>query len=99
MHHVYHNDTSLLLQVELAGFHPQDVEITLDKDELHIKATRKQPDAKLLIGEIESHSNHKTFQLHRELNVDQIQATMKDGILSLTIAKRSAKKSIEIQVA
>ena len=99
MHYVYHNDTSVLLQIELAGVNPKDVEITLEKDELHIKAHRKQPDAKLLIGEIESHSIHKTFQLHRELDVDQIQAKMKDGILSLTFAKRSSKKSIEIQAA
>ncbi len=99
MHYVYQNETSVLLQIELAGISPQDVELTLEKDELHIKATRKQPDARLLIGEIESHIIHKTFQLNRELDVDQIKAHMKDGILSLTFAKRSAKRHIEIQAA
>ena len=99
MHYVYHNDTSVLLQIELAGVNPKDIELTLEKDELHIKATRKQPDAKLLIGEIESHTIHKTFQLHRELDVDQIEAKIKDGILSLTFVKRSTKKHIEIQAA
>ena len=99
MHYVYHNEKSVLLQVELAGVNPKNVEVTLEKDELHIRAKKNIPDAKLLIGEIESNSIHKTFQLDRELDTENIQATIKEGILSLTFAKRNKKKNIVVQAA
>ena len=43
MHYVYHNENSVLLQIELAGVNPQNIEVTLEKDELHIKAINKHP--------------------------------------------------------
>ena len=99
MHYIYHNKNNVLLQVELAGFNPQSIEVTLEKDELHIRAEKNTPDARLLIGEIESNSIHKTFQLDRELDTENIQATMKEGILSLTFVKRNKKKNIVVQAA
>ena len=99
MHYVYHNENSVLLQIELAGVNSKDIEVTLEKDELHIKAKKKTPDARLLIGEIESNSIHKTFQLDRELDTENIQATIKDGILSLTFVKRNKRKNIVVQAA
>ncbi len=99
MYYVYHNENSFLLQIELAGVNPKNIEVTLEKDELHIKAEKESPDARLLIGEIESNSIHKTFQLDRELDTENIQATIKDGILSLTFAKRNKRKNIVVQAA
>ena len=99
MHYIYHNENSVLLQIELAGVNHQNIEVTLEKDELHIKAKKQTPDARLLIGEIESNSIHKTFQLDRELDTENIQATIKEGILSLTFAKRNKRKNIVVQAA
>ena len=99
MHYVYHNENSVLLQIELAGVNPKDIEVTLEKDALHIRAEKKTPDARLLIGEIESNSIHKTFHLDRELDTENIQATIKEGILSLTFAKRNKRKNIVVQAA
>ena len=99
MHYVYQNENNILLQVELAGVHPQNVEVILEKDELHIRAQKNTPDARLLIGEIEANSIHKTFQLDRELDTENIQATMKEGILSLTFVKRNKRKNIVVKAA
>ena len=99
MHYVHHNENSVLLQIELAGVYPENIEVTLEKYELHIKATKQTPDARLLIGEIESSTIHKTFKLDRELDTENIQATIKEGILSLTFDKRKKRKNIIVQAA
>jgi HSP20 family protein len=98
-YYVYQNDTHVLLQIELAGANPENVEVTLEKDGLHIKTNRTSPNAKLLIGERSSNSIHKTFQLDRYIDTDNVQAAIKEGILSLTFAKKKQRKSIQIHAA
>ena len=96
MHYVYQNKENILLQVELPGVTLEGLEVTVENDVLHVKAIRKKPEAKLLLREITSSDIHKSFQINHKLNLENIQAKLKNGILSLIFEKNSYKKDIDI---
>ena len=94
---LYTNENNHLVQLPLAGVDPQAIEVFVEQNELVIKAKRTVPEGNLLIGELPAQTIEKRFSLDASADPSNIEAAYQDGLLSLTIAKRS--KRIDVKIA
>ena len=86
---VYETDEHVVVKVEIAGVHGEDLAISLDGKRLTIGGVRHDPAAKLAYqqmeiayGQFESH-----VHLPRAVDIEQIEATYKDGFLIVRLPK------------
>jgi len=99
---VYQTETDLVLQSAIAGVSPGDLEITIERDILTIKGERKKPFAES--GDYFSQECYwgpfsRQIILPVEIDPDKIEATLKEGILTIRMPKiqREKKRKIEIK--
>jgi HSP20 family protein len=101
---IYETDQNLVIKAELPGIDPKDVDIRVEDGTLYLKGERKhEKDVKegnYHRVERSYGSFTRTFSLPNSVDVDNIKADYKDGVLSLTMAKReeAKPKSIKINV-
>ncbi len=102
---IYETDHDLVLKAELPGVDPKDVEVRLEDGTLYLKGERKQEST---VKEGNYHrversygSFTRSFALPNSINTDDVKAEYKDGVLTLTMAKReeAKPKTIKINVA
>jgi HSP20 family protein len=101
---IYETDHDLVFKTELPGVDPKDVDIRVEDGMLYLKGERKQE------KDVKEGNYHRversyggftrTFSLPNSVNLDAIKADYKDGVLTLTMAKReeAQPKSIKINV-
>ncbi|HTV53558.1 MAG TPA: Hsp20/alpha crystallin family protein [Terriglobia bacterium] len=99
---IYENDQQLVLKAELPGIDPKDVDIRVEDGTLYLKGERKHE------KDVKEGSYHRversygsftrTFSLPNYVNVDNIKADYKDGVLTLTMAKREEAKPKTIKI-
>ena len=90
------------LWVDLPGVSRDQLNIQVDRETLTIEGTAQieMPDGmKPLYADVRSTRYRRSFALSRELDTDQIEASMKDGVLNLRIHKRAESKPRKIEVA
>ncbi len=101
-------DNSYVLSLEVPGVAKEDVDIRIDGDTLVVRGEKKQESKKDDENYhcVERHygSFERTLALPNDANADNIDASFKDGVLTITI-KRQAKslpkeaKKIEVKAA
>ena len=101
---IYETEQNLVLKVDLPGINPDDVEVRVENQTLFIRGERKfEKDVK----EGNYHRVERTygnfarsFTLPNTVSPESVTAEYKDGILTLTLAKReeAKPKTIKIQV-
>jgi HSP20 family protein len=101
---IYETDQQLVLKAELPGVDPKDVDVRVEDGTLYLKGERKQE------KDVKEGNYHRiersygsftrTFSLPNSVNVDNIKGDYRDGVLTLTMAKReeAKPKSIKINV-
>lgn len=93
-------DKEYQITLELPGLSEKDVEIFLDNDVLTIKGEKKQEERNYHYIERRYGSFYRSIQLPSKVNAEKIQASFKNGVLSITLPKdvsSSAAKKIEIK--
>ena len=101
---VVENETTFELFVALAGFKKEDIQVEVDENKLTISGERKwvkQEDdtKKYHLIESEYGSFSRTFTLPKNAKINAIEASYKDGILSLSIPKEEKEnKKLQISV-
>lgn len=93
---------ALVIQADLPGMSEKDVTISVAGNRLTISGERKAEETK----EDESYymfertygSFNRTFTLPEEVELDKVQAELKDGVLRLTLPKRPDAQAKKIQV-
>ena len=102
---IYETDQNLVLKAELPGFDPKDVEVRVEDGMLYLKGERK------FESEAKRENYHRiersygafsrTFPLPNSVNVDNVTAEYKNGVLTLTMPKReeAKPKAIKIEVS
>jgi len=92
----------LRLRAELPGVSRDDVKISLTQDVLSILGDRKAPalpeGAAALREEREFGPFERSIELPAAIKADNVKATFRDGILTVTLYKREEAKPREIQV-
>lgn len=84
---VWESDDGVVLEAEVAGVDPADLEVAVDANVLTIKGERDQ-------GDETSKEFQRSFNLPFELEREQIKATVRNGILSLVIPRKEAEKRV-----
>ena len=94
---IYTSDTDYLVQTELAGINPADIEVYVERDHLVIKAKRPIPEGTLLVGERPEASFTRKLRIDPSIDTRDIRANYENGLLSLTLSKQA--KRIDVKIA
>jgi HSP20 family protein len=99
---VYETKDAIILLMDVPGADPAGVEVTLDKRRLTIMArTMETPPPEgytPIYGEYQQGNYERGFTLAGEIDGDRIDATLKDGVLRLTLPKVTPSPAKKIQV-
>lgn len=97
-------DDKFVLEADLPGFAPEDLEIVAAPEKLTLKGTRKAKRAeadnetKPLHRERGGFSFERSFTLPRGIDLEGIEAKLDAGVLTLTLPKRAADRPRSITV-
>lgn len=107
---VRENDDTLIFEVDLPGFKKEDIDITLENQTLTLSAnqagvhTAEQPaddkaETRYLLRERRRSSFSRSFQLPQTIDGSNVEATLTDGVLTMTLRKREDTKPRKITVS
>lgn len=92
------NDGCKLL-IDMPGVSKEALSITHDSGVLSIEGERSNPDPKDLVRQDQLYGRFKhRFTVPNSLDVERIAASLKDGVLAVTLPPREASKAIAISV-
>jgi HSP20 family protein len=95
-------DTHLVLHAELPGFKQEEIDLELDDHVLTLRATREREETTEEDGRVMTERRYGTFtrSFKLPLTVDEeaVEATMEDGVLTVTFNKRAEAKTKKIAV-
>ena len=102
VHDIIENDKEYIVEMLLAGVKGEDVSIDIEKDEMTIKAERKEvKDLRYNRKQSYFGKYERLIYLSEDADVDNIQASLEDGILKIIVPKtkdvKTVKKSIVIK--
>lgn len=99
---VYDTEKEYLIAVDLPGVDRSALEIELDDEKLVIRGTRSMGNGVQDVAGVKSARPHgrfrKTFTLPAAVAQEGIQAEYKNGVLEVTLPKRSEAKGPRIQI-
>ena len=101
---VYETNSEIVIQSAIAGIKPQDLEISIENGILEIKGNRPNPEEK------EKEKRNYFFRecwwgpfsrkiiLPEEIDESKVNASMKEGILTIRIPKIKKAKRIQLKI-
>jgi HSP20 family protein len=92
---VVEDDQKLELYADLPGVKQEDLDIQVEKDVLTIRGERKLARQ----GERVAGAFSRAFTLPKHVDVEKIAASLKDGVLTLTLPKRPEAQPRQIKIA
>ncbi len=92
---VVEDDQKFELYADLPGVKQEDLDIQVEKDVLTIKGERKLERR----GERVAGAFSRAFTLPKHVDVEHIAASLKDGVLTVTLPKRPVAQPRQIKVA
>ncbi len=97
---IWEADDQLVLQADLPGVAPEDLDIQFENRELRIhgKVTPRHENIRFLYGEYGIGDFYRSFAIGENIDADKISAELKDGVLTLHLPKTEAVKSRRIEV-
>jgi HSP20 family protein len=99
---VYEDDDKVTVELELAGMKKEDFDISLHDDVLTISGERKSEsekrDGESFRSERSFGSFSRSVTLPAAVKSDEVKATYKDGVLTVTLPKAEEAKPRKIQV-
>jgi HSP20 family protein len=94
---VYEENGKMMVEALMPAFREEDVEVSLSKDGLEIRAERQedkeQKQRNYLLREITSGSFYRRIKLAAEADTEAAKASFKDGKLSVEIPLRESQSS------
>jgi HSP20 family protein len=100
---VYATDEELIVEANLPGTKPEEVEITVEGNTLTIagetRSSRKDDEGSTILSEIRRGAFTRTLALPVGLEPDKATATFEDGVLTLRIPKAEQVKPRQIKIA
>lgn len=92
---VVEDDQKFELHADLPGVKQEDLDIQVEKDVLTIKGERKLERK----GERVAGAFSRAFTLPKHVDVEKIVASLRDGVLTVTLPKRPEAQPRQIKVA
>jgi len=96
----YSTENEIVITAAVPGVNPDDVEITVEGDTLTIRGEIKAriENAKYIIGERFVGPFARTLQLNVPIEVDKVEATFENGVLTLVLPKAEEVRPKMIKV-
>ena len=98
---VYQDKNNVIIKSTIAGVEPDDIDISIDNDMITIRGKREKDrtirEDDYFYQECYWGSFSRSIILPVDVEADQVEASIKNGILTVTLPK-SHKKDIEIRV-
>lgn len=99
---IFEDDAGITLLADLPGASREQLGVRVDGDNLTIEASASTvsvpQEMELVYAEAQFPSYRRQFTLSRELDTGRIEASLKDGVLRLTIPKSEEAKPKRIEV-
>jgi HSP20 family protein len=97
---VTESDSNLIVKAEVPGFTAKELEVALEPRRLTITGKREtkeeRKDKRTIYTEIKSDQAMRVIDLPAAVDADKATATLKDGILELTLPKAGPAKKLQI---
>lgn len=97
---IHEDDNHLYVEAELPGFNREDVNVTLENGMLTITAERQEEkrEGETHLNERRFRRVHRSFTLPNTVDEGNVDATLSDGVLKLTLNKKEEVKPRRIEV-
>jgi HSP20 family protein len=97
---IYDTPDEVVLQCDLPGVKPQDVDVRFEKGELSLygKVQPRQTPAEYLDQEYGVGDFYRSFTIASEINAEKISADYRDGVLTIHLPKQERVKPKRIAV-
>ena len=100
---IFENKDQIVLEAELPGLKPEDVNISIENNVLTIRGEKREErtegeQGKWHLAERRYGTFTRSFVLPRDVDADNIQARFEDGVLSVSIPKseRARRRRIDV---
>lgn len=97
---IYEEDDKLVLVADMPGVEAKDLELGVEEGTLILKADRPAPGAekKLVYDEFAPLGYYRAFSLSDAVDAGKIEASMKDGVLTVALPKIERLKTRKVEV-
>lgn len=99
---MYEDKDNVIVETQLAGIDPKEVEVSIENDVLVIKGESEKKsevdDKNYYRKEIRRGSFYRSVHLPTHVEGDQAQAVAADGVLKITVPKRAEPKPKQIKI-
>jgi HSP20 family protein len=101
---VVEKDDSYVFTMEMPGLSKEDLEVSVENDTLTVTGEKtvekkaEKDEHSTLRREIRSSKFERSFSMGNEVDQDKIKASMKEGVLTITLPKSSEKVGRKVDV-
>jgi len=96
---IYENEDEILLHADMPGVVKDDMSVNIDNGTLSLSGVRKLASKGLANWEEFSNVEYiRSFSVPQTINVERVEAELKDGVLRLHLPKSEAAKPRQIEI-
>jgi HSP20 family protein len=98
---IFEDDEGITLQMDVPGASKERLTLQVNRDRLDVEAEVRidmPQDMEAVYADLRSTRYQRTFALSGELETDKVDASLKDGVLTLRIPKRAEIRPRRIEV-
>lgn len=96
---IYENEDEILLHADMPGVMKDDITVNIDNGKLTLTGTRKiETTGSAQWEEFGNVEYRRNFSVPQTIDVEKINAVLKDGVLRLHLPKSEAAKPRQIQI-
>ena len=98
---IYEDDAGITVVADMPGVSRERLEVQVDSDSLSITGDVAIPTPEgmdALYADVRTERYQRSFSLSRELDAENVEAQLRDGVLTLHIPKRAEHKPRKIEV-
>lgn len=96
---VREQDDAYVLSALVPGLKAEDLHIQVLENAVSIEGEFKQDEAEYLLNELPTGSFRRVLRMPADLDADQVEAKIADGVLTLTLPKAESARPRKIQVS
>ncbi len=89
----WEDDRTFIVEAEVPGLKMDDIEVLVQGDELTVKGERKESEQEGVthhLHERKAGEFHRTLQLPVEIDAEKVEASLRDGVLTIKLPKSQA---------
>ena len=97
----FENNDQITIVAEMPGVQVEGIDVSLEDDLLTIRGMRQAdelPETRTLLQEFETGQYLRRFTVAEIIDQDNVQASLKDGLLTVILSKKAPAKPKKIEI-